>query len=580
MNDRFAVGSENRAQRRKTHRMKNAIRSIVMTAVGCLIFLPLASSADHHAGITEVPMVIGVETGELDLDFNDEGLALSLEDAISISLERNLGLVIQRTIHTRRLLGLAETFGIYDLNLSATLSTDEATSPVTNALIDTGGQARVNETTFVRGQLSRLFPVGGTASIQFQSNRLETNDAQNLVNPNFSQGMTVSYNQPLLRNFGRTATERDIIIQRLASTIDQEDFDTQVEQLVQDIADAFWQLVEAREQLEVAEEALALAEELHKNNGIQVRVGTLAPLETVRSEAGVADRKVDIITRTAEVEDLQDTLRRLMNFEQGDLWTVPILPTIEEEDAFAEVDLETAIKKTLEQRNDLRRKRFEIEQARVDAKVAQNALKPQLDLDAGYTNAGQTGAFSDALNQVLSRDFDGWNVQLTFGVPLRNRAARARRANSALAVDQFQAELADLEQAAITTVRQQARAVESAVRQIEAATISAELEQKNLDAERKRYENGLSASFEILQIQEDLAQARSREVSAVSNYRRALVSLYRTTGELLDTHHVKLVDAVDPTSAGYDDIADMTDADRLGGRQTAMTDDEDGEAEE
>lgn len=546
--------------------MKNAIRSIVIAAACCVLLVPIATLADHHEGGIEVPMVIGDVTAEdLDLDLSDEGLTVGLEDVIAIALQRNLGLAIQRTVHTRRLLGLAETFGIYDLNLGATISSSEATSPVTDALIQTGAQALQNESFVWSGQLSRLFSTGGTASISYRSTRGETNNETIQVNPRFTQSARLAYNQPLLRNFGRTATERDIVIQRLASTIDQEDFDTEVEQLVQDISDAFWQLVEAREQLEVAEQALALADELHENNKIQVRVGTLAPLETVRSEAGVADRRVDIITRTADVEDLQDTLRRLMNFEQGNLWQLPIIPEIQDEEIITEVDLASAIEKSLAHRNDLRRMRLQIEQAALDAKVARNSLKPQLDLDAGYNNSGETGEYSDSLNQVLSRDFDGWDVQLTFNVPIRNRAARARAASAQLAVEQFEAELADLRQFAITTVRQQARAVESAAQQIEAAKLSAGLEEQNLEAERKRYENGLSASFEILQIQEDLAQARSREVSAVANYRRALVSLHRATGDLLETHGVRLVDAVDPATARYDDISSMTDADSLGG---------------
>jgi outer membrane protein TolC len=58
------------------------------------------------------------------------------------------------------------------------------------------------------------------------------------------------------------------------------------------------------------------------------------------------------------------------------------------------------------------------------------------------------------------------------------------------------------------------------------------LEEKNLDAEQKRYENGMSTSFQVLQIQEDLSEARSREVTAVATYRRALVQYYRAIGQL------------------------------------------------
>ncbi|HSL84866.1 MAG TPA: TolC family protein, partial [Thermoanaerobaculia bacterium] len=85
-----------------------------------------------------------------------------------------------------------------------------------------------------------------------------------------------------------------------------------------------------------------------------------------------------------------------------------------------------------------------------------------------------------------------------------------------------------------------ARQVETTAKQIESARVSVRLEEQNLDAERKRYENGMSSSFRVLQIQEDLTQARSREVSAVTAYRRALAEFYRSVGILLDQKGVDL----------------------------------------
>ena len=77
-------------------------------------------------------------------------------------------------------------------------------------------------------------------------------------------------------------------------------------------------------------------------------------------------------------------------------------------------------------------------------------------------------------------------------------------------------------------------------KQVDAARASRRLAEKNLDAERKRYENGMSTSFQVLQIQEALTQARSREVSAGAALRRALVEYYRATGRLLETNQVQI----------------------------------------
>jgi outer membrane protein TolC len=115
---------------------------------------------------------------------------------------------------------------------------------------------------------------------------------------------------------------------------------------------------------------------------------------------------------------------------------------------------------------------------------------------------------------------------------------------SDLALEQGLAELEQLQLQIVTEVRAAARRVETAAKQIESARVSLRLEERNLDAERKRYENGMSSSFRVLEIQEDLTQARSREVTAVTAYRRAIAELYRAIGVLLEQKGVELEGAV------------------------------------
>jgi len=124
--------------------------------------------------------------------------------------------------------------------------------------------------------------------------------------------------------------------------------------------------------------------------------------------------------------------------------------------------------------------------------------------------------------------------------PLQNRAATATSAEADLAVEQADLELRRLELQVWREVRGAARTLAAAAQRIEIAGVSGELAQRSLDAEQKRYENGLSTSFEVLQIQENLSEARSREVSAVVSYRRAETAYYRAIGRLLERYGVVL----------------------------------------
>lgn len=525
------------------------------------LYLALLSATQVTAEGYELVTTADHRIGALELEASAGKLELNLEEALSIALERNLSLVVQRYEYSRSLQGVLQNLGIYDFDLTSSLSTSSNTRPQTSNLVETGDDAALTtDSDSFASTISRLTPIGGTASFTFSADRTETNNAQEFINPSFLSSAGLRYTQPLLRDLGRLATERNLIVARTTSKISREQLQLQVEQVMQQVSDSYWRLVEAREQLTVAEESLKLAEELHDMNRIQVEVGTMAPLEMVRSEAGVATRQEEIIRRQAAVHDSEDRIRQLLNFDSGVLWDVEILPTTDPETPFEPIDVKAAVKTAFEARPDLRRKKLENRNLEVDARYSLNQIRPGLELEAryGFNGVGGDlrtvdpetglpvvipGGLSDSISQVTDGLFEGWSVGLNFAYPLQNRVAKAQRAVADLAVEQGALELRELEQQVLTEVRLAARAVETAAKQIESAKISSRLEEENLKAERKRYENGISTSFEILETQEDLSAARSREVSAIVSYRIALVEFHRAIGRLLDEMQVELQSA-------------------------------------
>ncbi|MEM8962327.1 MAG: TolC family protein [Acidobacteriota bacterium] len=510
-----------------------------------------------------------VERLDLEAPFeaSAEAVDLRLDQLIEMALERNLGLVIERYDRNSSLLNALQNLGIYDLNFGGLLSTSSSTSPVTSALTATSGPETRDLTQF-QFSLSQLTPWGGTARVQFSGSEFESNDLNTFINPTFNAGAELRYTQPLLRGFGKLATDRNILLARINGAVSLEDFELQVASVIRQVSDTYWNLVEAREQLAVAQESLELAEELHEMNRIQVEVGTLPPLDLVQSEAGVAAREEDIIAQAALVEDNADTLRQLINLPPGELWMVPIRPATEPEIEFVEIDLGKALATAYAERADLRRQQLVNETLEVDARFFEELQKPSLELEAVYGLSGvggdlrdpstgnviAEGGFGDAVEQVTDAEFDNWSLQLTLSYPLQNREARARSVRADIAVEQGQVTLEQLRRQILIDVRQAARSVETQAKRIESAGVSSELERRNLEAEQKRYENGLSTSFRVLEIQEDLAQARSREVSAVIGYRKALTAFLEATGQLLETYGVTLESAATGETVGFDDL--------------------------
>ncbi|MFL6231791.1 MAG: TolC family protein [Thermoanaerobaculia bacterium] len=468
------------------------------------------------------------------LDIRDNAIQLPIDRAIEVALQRNLGIVIQRYTRVQQRLSVIEALGLYDLNATIDAMADNNNSPA-----PTRFQASQSESQGINFGLRQRTPQGGLVSVGWQNSRSKSD----ITTSPYRSGVTFSFDQPLLRNYGRYANERSILVAQVQSRLSRQDFSLQVTDITQRVVNAYWSLVNAREQLVVAQESLQLARDLHERNRIQVQVGTLAPLELTQSEAAIATREEGIIQATSAVGDAEDTLRQLLNLPPGPLWQTAIVPTSDPKtDEKVTVNVDEALRIALAQRPELVSQQIQLEQARRDAEYFRGQLKPTLDLAVSYGYSGLGTAYSGAFNQITGLDFRGWSAQLNFAYPIQNRAARAQSASANIAVDRFQA-LYDQQRLVIETeVRRAARAVDTAVKSIDAAMKARQFQEKNLDAQKKRYENGMSTSFEITQIQEQLTQARSSEVTAIVNYRTALAEYYRATGKLLDQEGVVVDD--------------------------------------
>ncbi|MEA2562831.1 MAG: hypothetical protein QOH06_4335 [Acidobacteriota bacterium] len=488
------------------------------------------------------------------VEVRDGAVLLTLDEAVEIALRQNLGLSIQRYTRNRARLAVGRELGIYDLRASSLLHAEDAKTPSGSQL--EGSQTNIQRFNF---GFDQLFPTGGNLNLGWTNSRREDDNPFLTVNPSFRSGLTFALNQPLLRDFGRLATERNLLVARNRSEASREEFERQLVVSVQDVIDAYWNLVGARQQLIVAEESMKLARELHDRNRIQVEVGTMAPLELVQSEAAIAEREEGIITAQSAVGDAEDALRRLLNLPEGELWATEIRPATDPTIQHTPIDVAAAIQTALAERPELRFQQLDIEQARIETEFARNQERPTLDLDVSYGFAGLggdvlvedpvtgeirrvPGGFGDAFSNVTGLDFPGWVAELTFGFPLQNRGARAARAIADIDLQRAQSAMEDARNAIVTEVRGAARRVETAAKQIEAAKASRTFQERNLDAERKRYENGMSTSFQITQIQEDLTQAKSREVNSIVNYRIALAEYQRATGRLLEEEGVSIDD--------------------------------------
>ncbi len=480
----------------------------------------------------------------------DGVLTLNLSGAYEVALSRNLTLQVGRVDLAWADAGIVGSSGFFDPNLTASLSSSSDESPTVSQL--EGAEVVKSQGESLNLGLNQILPTGGQVSVTLSERRSETNSQFVFLNPSWYTDLNLSLRQPLLEGFGTTVTRAGIVIAKNSRAQTATAFEGQVVATLRQVEVAYWDYIRAREAVAVNEQSLALAERLLNETRERVEVGTSAPIDTVQSEAGVATRRQDLIVARNSADNAEDTLKAVLGFDRPEEWLTRIAAAEPIATAVVDVDLAQAITAALARRPELRQLEIGLDTSDLRIELARNDRLPSLDLQAAYGYSGIGGTvndttlptaksgLSDSFGQI--GDFPGWSVGLSFTMPLGNTAADAALAQRRFERDRAEVDLAALRQQIIHEVRVAVRALHDGAAAIDAAVASRQFATRNLEAEQTKFANGLSTNYQVLEIQEDLAQAELSELNARTVYRRAIVGYMAATGTLLEQRGIAIID--------------------------------------
>jgi outer membrane protein len=382
------------------------------------------------------------------------------------------------------------------------------------------------------------------------------------LNPAHAPSTSLTITQPLLRGAGRRVNVRYIRIAQLNQKVSRLVFEQQLLETIYGISRLYYDLVSLGENIGVQEEALAAAQRLYSDDDNQVKQGTLAPIELTRAQALVSSTRLNLIQAQGQYRQQEVILREQLLRSLGDAAAnfATIIPTdnISVPNDEPALDVPSLIQDALSNRPDLAQAALQVRADVIQSQAARNAVRPELNAYANVQTRGYflapymvpgspgTGAVTvpPELTQgglTLSTIYQG-GVQLS--LPLRNRIAQADAARDSIQLRQAQGRTAKLENDVRQQIENAAIALDTAHQAYAAAVESSNYQQQLLQAELDKFSVGESTNFLIIQDEAYLAQARSTEVAARSDWMKARISLDRALGNLLDKNHISLEDAV------------------------------------
>jgi outer membrane protein TolC len=494
--------------------------------------------------------------------------SLSLRESLGLAMDNNLDIAVQSFDRDITDTGVDRAKSAYDSTLTSTAGKTSTTSQNANPFAGTAGD-NFRESTYLRSQWDDPTIWGGNVSVVFQSARSTYSPGLSILDPNYGSSLNMTYRQSLLRSFGLEINRAPINIARNNTRISDSQFRDLVMTTMEATESAYWELVFARRDLEVKRGSYSLANELLRINRAKVEVGTLAPIDVTQAEAGVASRAEDLIISVGNLLTAEDSLRKLLNPPMDHpIWTSTLVPsdtpafTLDDEDAAA------AFEVAKENRPELEQQQITIQNNALQEKIDRKAKQWDLYVQGTYATEGLEGlarefvrdpvtgsitgtiarpdiqdtSLWDSVDELSDHDFADWALEVGLTIPIGNRAAKAQYMGSRLRHEQSQVQFDNLLLAARIDVTQKVRDVKVNRQRVWAAEKNRELQEKNLDAERKKYDNGMSTSFQVLEIQEDLSMAESQENRARVDFQKSLTALEKAKGTLLDARNIQVAD--------------------------------------
>jgi outer membrane protein TolC len=570
---------------------------------------------------------------------NGDKLMLSLEDAISLALENNMDIAVERytpwldeaallrarsgvngrlafdPVLTGQGYISQASLPINNPFLAGVTSVPASTAPVAPNLISHNGVANF---TYTQG-----FTPGTQLQVSFDTTRSSINFPGDLFNPYVEPSLTIQITQPLLNGFGRLPNTRYILEAKNTVKVGESQFAQQVINSVTQVANDYWELVYARDNVKVEEATVLVDQTLYNNNKKELEIGTMAPLDVLTAESQLASDQQALVQ--AQTTQLQDETTLLVAITKDPLAMslsgVEIVPTspIPTPDVIENIPLRTAVEEAWQKRPELQQAALNLKNADIEVKATKNALLPSVNIFGLYEQIGIAGlsntttstpagfasvatepvlfangtpvtvgtpalpifvgaqtfntttatansGLPDALSNMLHNNYPTYEAGINLTLPIRNRAAQGDNAQASLTQRKQEVQYRQTQNTIVLNVRQALIALVQDRAAVVAAQKAQTLAQQTLDDEQKKYQLGASTSYQVVLRTRDLTAAEGTLLRDRANLVEAEVNFNQAMGRTLDVNQITIADARAGKITRAPNIPGATDADGVLGK--------------
>lgn len=309
---------------------------------------------------------------------------------------------------------------------------------------------------------------------------------------------------------------------KAALEVSQANYQFTVQNVMADVADAYFAHLRNLRRLDVLDSNIARARSLHELARNQLTAGVATQIDVTRAESQVAIAEQARLQQVTTVQRSELFLKRLLDVEvRRELRLADFQVRRADTTLLAFADEKTVFEK----RADLIAQQRAVDQSKIDVRSATFERLPALNVTG---NVGLASArFDDSGKQ------EQWAIGVGLSMPIFDGLRSGANRRVALSRQRAQeARLHNLEMQISTELRIALQDASSRNAQIAVAEKSLRLAQEELRLAQQRYQQGVADNREVVEAQNRLAIGDDNLVEAIYQYNLSRVELARAKGDV------------------------------------------------
>lgn len=301
------------------------------------------------------------------------------------------------------------------------------------------------------------------------------------------------------------------------------------ENLIQQVATNYYQVIITREQIEVIDANLDRLEHLENLVSSQFDVGLAKKIDLDRIKVN----KSNLIVQRDQLLSAVEMQENLLKYYMG----MPVSTSIELASNQLE-NMEQGAQLRLEQEkfNAQQLTSFQLLKKQEDLlelqkKAYQAEYYPSLSLGASYMYNSQSNQFNVYSGRALN--YDAASVSLNLRIPIFDGAARRSRVRQAdIDIQKVREDLRNTNNALTMAYENAKIQIQNSLSTIDMQKINKEFAEEVFESTRNNYQNGLASLTDLLNAETELVAAQNSYNQALLNYKVAEIELIKSNGNI------------------------------------------------